>query len=129
MPIDYDPLKEDENKELIPYKKMYKKKSWIRKILRSLKKIFAHVIPRKKMKKKMDYKPEEDQSLDWWSKYFASMEVGRKRVGHASNSMYVNFHGSLLSKTWRFQEERSRELGSFSPGDQKLVTTFKVPTL
>ncbi|KAK1117439.1 hypothetical protein K0M31_016643 [Melipona bicolor] len=97
LPIDYDPPKEDE--KLIPYKKMIKEETWIRKILREIRKFFARLIPgRRKRTKKTDYKLEKDVSLDWWSKYFASLE-----------------------------EERSRELGTFSPGDQKLMATFKVP--
>ncbi|XP_076302777.1 otoferlin-like, partial [Lasioglossum baleicum] len=100
LPLDYDPSKIDENKVLIPYKKMAEKRSLARKILRALKRFLARLVPgRRKWRRRLrKRKPEsEDDTLDWWSKYFASLE-----------------------------EERSRELGSFSPGDQKLVATFKV---
>lgn len=74
MPIDYDPAKEDE--KLIPYKKMIKEETWIRRIFRAIRKFLARLIPgRRKRTKKMDYKLEKDESLDWWSKYFASLEV------------------------------------------------------
>ncbi|KAK9306192.1 hypothetical protein QLX08_003081 [Tetragonisca angustula] len=73
LPIDYDPTKEDE--KLIPYKRMIKEETWIRKIFRAVRKIFARLIRRRKRTKKTDYKLEKDESLDWWSKYFASLEV------------------------------------------------------
>ncbi|CAK9828332.1 Fer-1-like protein 6 [Anthophora retusa] len=99
LPTDYDPSKEEENKELIPYKEMTGKISIIKRVLQSLRNFFTRLFGiKKKMKKeKKIIHQSEDDSLDWWSKYFASLE-----------------------------EERSRQLGSFSPGDQKIPATFKV---
>ncbi|CAL7940390.1 unnamed protein product [Xylocopa violacea] len=99
LPIDHDPSKEDENEELIPYRKMSGKTSRILKILESVKKFLARFFSgrRRKGGKKVDRQPAcEDESLDWWWKYFASME-----------------------------EERSREAGSSSTSDQRRAT-FKV---
>ncbi|XP_043264956.1 otoferlin-like [Colletes gigas] len=99
LPIDYDPSK-DENRELIPYKKMAGKdlSSRIWRVLRSVKKLFALFLGRKRRKKKSTRLEEDgDESLDWWSKYFASLE-----------------------------EERSKLLKSQAPEGRKLVATFKV---
>ncbi|XP_053997924.1 otoferlin-like [Hylaeus anthracinus] len=77
LPIDYDPSM-DENRELIPYKKMAGKdlSSRLRKILLSVKKLFARFLGRKKRRTRMEVRGgNEDESLDWWSKYFASLEV------------------------------------------------------
>ncbi|XP_076634575.1 otoferlin [Colletes latitarsis] len=99
LPIDYDPSK-DENRELIPYKKMAGKdlSSRIRRVLWSVKKLFALFLGRKRRKKESTRLEEDgDESLDWWSKYFASME-----------------------------EEKSKLLESQAPEGRKLVATFKV---
>ncbi|XP_076223010.1 otoferlin [Nomia melanderi] len=98
LPTEYDSSKE-ENKGLISYKKMAAKhSSRTQRILRSLKKLFAHLLGRRGTKKKrVERMEEEDESLDWWSKYFASLE-----------------------------EERSRELGSSVPAGRERLATFKV---
>ncbi|XP_076670742.1 otoferlin [Andrena cerasifolii] len=99
LSIDYDPSK-DENKELIPFKRMAGKdvSSRIQKILRSVKTLLARLFGiRKKEKTMRALGSMDDESLDWWSKYFASLE-----------------------------EERSRQLGSILPEDRKLAATFKV---
>lgn len=74
LPIDFDPKKEDEHKKLIPYKKMGVKITWIKKILLCLKHFFTYLVKRKKRKKEF-LTSDEDESLDWWAKYFASLEV------------------------------------------------------
>ncbi|XP_015435492.1 PREDICTED: otoferlin-like [Dufourea novaeangliae] len=100
LPIDYDPSR-DENKGLISYKKMARKdsSSWIRKILRSVKRMFASLLGGEKTRKRrmMERRKMEDESLDWWSKYFASLEA-----------------------------ERSRELGSSVPDTRRLAATFRI---
>ncbi|XP_076375559.1 otoferlin [Megalopta genalis] len=101
LPIDYDSTR-DENKGLIPYKKMAGEDSPLRilGILRSVKKLFARLLntgARKKKRKRAERAKEEDESLDWWSKYFASLE-----------------------------EERHRELGILAARGPERVATFKV---
>ncbi|XP_076243958.1 fer-1-like protein 6 [Calliopsis andreniformis] len=98
LPIDYDPSK-DENKGLIPYKRMTEKNfpSRIQKILRYVKKVLAYIFGRRRKKarkKKADSdKEDEDKSLDWWSKYFASLEVckheGKELVSRLTRYMYI----------------------------------------
>lgn len=128
LSIDYDPSK-DENKELIPFKKMAGKdvSSRIQKILRTVKKLLARVLGiRKKKKTRRAVVSMGDESLDWWSKYFASLEVSRQKgIRQADDPIFVIYHRSR-SETRRFQEERSRQLGSILPEDRKLAGTFKV---
>lgn len=76
LPIDFDPKKEDEQKKLIPYKKMGDRISWIKKIFRCLKYFFTHLIHARRKKRKKEFlTSDDDESLDWWTKYFASLEV------------------------------------------------------
>lgn len=75
LPSDYSPSKE-ESKGLIAYKRMaatdiYSKlKSLLRITKRILK--FKFLTKRKKVE---IYKDSDDETLDWWSKYFASLQV------------------------------------------------------
>lgn len=80
LPIDFDPKKEDEKKKLIPYKKMGRI-SWIKKIFRCLKYFFTYVIHVKRKKRKKEFlTSDDDESLDWWTKYFASLEVSAEET-------------------------------------------------
>jgi len=70
LPIDYSPSKE-ESKGLIAYKKMAG--TDIRsKLLVIMNRILKFKIFTKKVK---IYKDSDDETLDWWSKYFASLQV------------------------------------------------------
>lgn len=49
----------------------------VRRIVRSLKNLFARLLPDDRRKKNRRYKMNDrDESRDWWCKYFASLEVG-----------------------------------------------------
>nr|XP_034175477.1 otoferlin-like [Osmia lignaria] len=76
LPIDYH-LSKDENQELIPYKKMTAndESSKFRKVLRSLKELLLCRKKKRKKEKFQSHSENEDESLDWWSKYYASVEV------------------------------------------------------
>nr|XP_012151304.1 PREDICTED: otoferlin-like [Megachile rotundata] len=81
LPTDHDPTKA-ESQELIPYKKMIiKESSKFQKILRSVKKLLSVVLPwrRKKRKKPKLQSKRDDDSFDWWSKYYASLEKEKSR--------------------------------------------------
>lgn len=75
MPIDYSPSKE-ESKGLIGYKRMAATdfRSKLRRLLIIMKRIlkFKYFTKRKKVE---IYKDSDDETLDWWSKYFASLQV------------------------------------------------------
>ncbi|EZA54735.1 Otoferlin [Ooceraea biroi] len=96
LPIDYTPSKE-ESKSLMAYKRMaatdiYSKlKRWLVIIKKMLK--FKFFIKKKIME---IYQDDDDETLDWWNKYFASL-----------------------------QEERNRELGITTAFHRKPVVTFK----
>ncbi|XP_011064503.1 PREDICTED: otoferlin-like [Acromyrmex echinatior] len=97
LPIDYSPSKE-ESKGLIAYKRMAA--TDIRSKLRGLLVIMKRILKFKiftKRKKVEIYKDSDDETLDWWSKYFASL-----------------------------QEERNRELGITTAYRRKPVATFKI---
>lgn len=75
LPIDYNPSKE-ESKDLIAYKRMaatdiYSK---LKRLLVITKRIlkFKFFTKRKKIE---IYRDSDDETLDWWSKYFASLQV------------------------------------------------------
>ncbi|XP_078046839.1 otoferlin [Augochlora pura] len=76
LPVDYDSTR-DENKGLIPYKKMSgggggeDSPLRILGILRSLKKLFARLLntgARRKKRKRAERAKVEDESLDWWNR-------------------------------------------------------------
>ncbi|RLU20752.1 hypothetical protein DMN91_007365 [Ooceraea biroi] len=75
LPIDYTPSKE-ESKSLMAYKRMaatdiYSKlKRWLVIIKKMLK--FKFFIKKKIME---IYQDDDDETLDWWNKYFASLQV------------------------------------------------------
>lgn len=75
MPIDYSPSKE-ESKGLIAYKRMaatdihYK----LKQLLAITKRILKFKFLTKKKKVEI-YKDSDDETLDWWSKYFTSLQV------------------------------------------------------
>lgn len=77
LPIDYSPSKE-EIKGLIAYKRMAGTD-----ILSKLKRLFVIIKRILKFKffirrKKVEiYGDNDDETLDWWSKYFASLQVCR----------------------------------------------------
>ncbi|XP_046143744.1 otoferlin-like [Osmia bicornis bicornis] len=98
LPIDHH-LSKNENQELIPYKKMIvnDKSSIYQKVLRSLKELLLCRRKKRKKEKFQSHSGNEDESLDWWSKYYASVE-----------------------------KEKSRQLGSFIREDRELPATFKV---
>ncbi|KAG5335930.1 OTOF protein, partial [Acromyrmex charruanus] len=97
LPIDYSPSKE-ESKSLIAYKSMAATdSSKLKRLLVIMKRILKFKIFTKRKKVEI-YKDSDDETLDWWSKYFASL-----------------------------QEERNRELGITTAYRRKPVTTFKVP--
>jgi len=75
LPIDYIPSKE-KSEELVAYKRMAKTDiySKLKKLFEFIKKILKFEFLAKKKKKKI-YKQDDDETLDWWSKYFASLEV------------------------------------------------------
>ncbi|XP_024871101.1 otoferlin-like [Temnothorax curvispinosus] len=97
LPIDYSPSKE-ENKGLIAYKRMAATDvhSKLKRLLVIIKRIlkFKFLTKRKKVE---IYKESDDETLDWWNKYFASL-----------------------------QEERNRELGITIAFRRKPVATFKI---
>jgi len=74
LPIDYSPSKE-ESKGLIAYKRMAA--TDIRSKLKRLLVIMKRILKFKFLiKKKVEiYKDSDDETLDWWSKYFASLQV------------------------------------------------------
>ncbi|XP_070528249.1 otoferlin [Cardiocondyla obscurior] len=97
LPIDYSPSKE-KGKGLIAYKRMaatdiYSK---LKRLLVITKRILKFKFLTKKKKVEI-YKDSDDETLDWWSKYFASL-----------------------------QEERNRELGIAITPSRKSVATFKI---
>lgn len=75
LPIDYTPSKE-ESKGFIAYKRMaatdiYSKlKRWLVIIKQTLKFDFF-----RKKKEVEIYEDDDDETLNWWSKYFASLQV------------------------------------------------------
>ncbi|XP_071649969.1 otoferlin [Temnothorax longispinosus] len=97
LPIDYSPSKE-ESKGLIAYKRMAATDvhSKLKRLLVITKRIlkFKFLTKRKKVE---IYKESDDETLDWWNKYFASL-----------------------------QEERNRELGITIAFRRKPVATFKI---
>ncbi|XP_067216226.1 otoferlin-like isoform X2 [Linepithema humile] len=97
LPIDYSPSKE-ESKGLIAYKRMAGTDvhSRLKRLFEIIKRIlkFAFLAKKKKME---IYEDDDDETLDWWSKYFASL-----------------------------QEERYRELGIAAALQRKPVATFKI---
>ncbi|XP_071557570.1 otoferlin [Temnothorax nylanderi] len=74
LPIDYSPSKE-ESKGLIAYKRMAATDvhSKLKRLLVSIKRIlkFKFLTKRKKVE---IYKDSDDETLDWWNKYFASLQ-------------------------------------------------------
>ncbi|XP_011877854.1 PREDICTED: otoferlin-like [Vollenhovia emeryi] len=97
LPIDYSPSKE-ESKGLIAYKRMaatdiYSK---LKRLLIITKRILKFKVFIRKTKVEI-YKDSDDETLNWWSKYFASL-----------------------------QEERNRELGIAIAFRRKPVATFKI---
>ncbi|XP_034943562.1 otoferlin [Chelonus insularis] len=99
LPIDYDP-EEEEKKSLISYEKVPKvdRPSRMMKILDVTRKFLFDSRDQEKNEEE-NYGNDEDESYDWWSKYFASLE-----------------------------EEKNRELGEkkvIAPG-QKPIATFKI---
>lgn len=75
LPSDYSPSKE-ESKGLIAYKRMAATDIYSK--LKSLLKITKRILKFKfltKRKKVEIYKDSDDETLDWWSKYFASLQV------------------------------------------------------
>lgn len=76
LPIDYSPSKED-SKDLIPYKRMAG--TDVHSKLKRLFVIIKGILKFKFLKrKKMEiYGDNDDETLDWWSKYFASLQVCR----------------------------------------------------
>ncbi|KAL6424890.1 hypothetical protein ACFW04_010045 [Cataglyphis niger] len=74
LPIDYSPSKED-SKDLIPYKRMAG--TDVHSKLKRLFVIIKGILKFKFLKrKKMEiYGDNDDETLDWWSKYFASLQI------------------------------------------------------
>ncbi|EFN77733.1 Otoferlin [Harpegnathos saltator] len=74
LPADYSPSKE-EKKGLIAYKRMagtdiYSK---LKRLLAIIKRILKFDFPTKRKKMEIQ-KDDDDETLDWWSKYFASLQ-------------------------------------------------------
>lgn len=123
LPIDFDPKKEDEQKKLIPYKKMGDRISWIKKIFRCLKYFFTHLIHARRKKRKKEFlTSDDDESLDWWTKYFASLEVSVM----IKYPLEISRNCENCGRDDSFQEERRRELNGIPPPEQKVTATFKV---
>lgn len=76
LPIDYTPSKE-ETKGLVAYKRMAATDVYSR--LKRLVEIIKRVLKFEFLikKKKMEIYDDDDETLDWWSKYFASLQVRR----------------------------------------------------
>lgn len=75
LPIDYSPSKE-ESKGLIAYKRMAATdvRSRLRRLFEVIKRILKFEFLTKKKKMEI-YGEDDDETLDWWSKYFASLQV------------------------------------------------------
>lgn len=97
MPIDHDHSK-DEHKELIPYKKMTSKSfpTRLQKVLRFVKRMLAYVFGKRPKKTRGTkeaelLKADEDESLDWWSKYFVSLEVCELRRNGTGQPRFISY--------------------------------------
>ncbi|XP_072763326.1 LOW QUALITY PROTEIN: otoferlin, partial [Anoplolepis gracilipes] len=97
LPIDYSPSKE-ESKGLIAYKRMAGTDvhSKLKRLFVIIKRILKFKFFTKRKKVEI-YKDNSDETFDWWSKYFASL-----------------------------QEKRNRELGITTTFRRKFVATFKI---
>lgn len=74
LPYDYDPEKE-ESMGLISYKKMAGQdvRSKMKMFFDSIKRVIKHKTSGKRIEEM--YESDKDESHDWWSKYYASLEV------------------------------------------------------
>lgn len=97
LPSDYSSSKE-ESKGLIAYKRMaatdiYSKLKRLLKITKRILK-FKFLTKRKKVE---IYKDSDDETLDWWSKYFASLQVCKTTL-NVKNKYCRNYFLLLCTK-------------------------------
>ncbi|KAG7207640.1 hypothetical protein KM043_009260 [Ampulex compressa] len=133
LPQDYDPSGE-ESRVLIAYEKLEGKEAGLWKILEASRRLLRSGWPERREETKI-YEGDDDETLDWWSKYCASLEEERNKElglassrGEASKRSIVTFEPQFegfQDRLGTFELWRGKKTGGHDQAADNYVGKFK----